>query len=84
MDKNDVINDVKTWIDDFVTKPNPLLNNMPPCPYAKQAILDKKIDIQIPDKGSVSYNITKTIETWNEDLDIVLLVYDPKKHTGEL
>tara|TARA_Y100000310_G_scaffold296470_1_gene328747 strand:- start:564 stop:1115 length:552 start_codon:yes stop_codon:yes gene_type:complete len=84
MDKNGVISDVKTWIDDFVTKPNPLLNNMPPCPYAKQAILDKKIDIQVPDEGSISYNITKTIETWNKDLDIVLLVYDPKKHTGEL
>ena len=42
MDKNTVINDVKTWIDDFVTKPNHLLNDFPPCPYARKAMLDKK------------------------------------------
>ena len=34
-------NYIKSWINDFVTQPNPDLNNFPPCPYAKQAILDK-------------------------------------------
>ena len=26
------------WIGEFVSKPNPLLNNFPPCPFAKQAM----------------------------------------------
>ena len=38
--------DIERWIIDFVEKPNPLLNNWPPCPYARQARLNKKVDIR--------------------------------------
>ena len=38
--------DIEQWIVDFVEKSNPLLNNWAPCPYARQARLDKKIDIR--------------------------------------
>ena len=38
------------WISDFVSKPNPLLNNFPPCPFAKQAVLEKKIAFEVADK----------------------------------
>ena len=34
---------IKKWLDEFVTQPNPLLNNFPPCPYAQQAIIDNKV-----------------------------------------
>lgn len=33
------------WLIDFVEKPNLLLNNWPPCPYARQARLNNKIHI---------------------------------------
>jgi hypothetical protein len=29
--------DIEQWIVDFVEKPNPMLNNWAPCPYARQA-----------------------------------------------
>lgn len=38
--------DIEQWIIDFVEKPNTLLNNWPPCPYARQARLNKKVDIR--------------------------------------
>jgi hypothetical protein len=38
--------DIEQWIINFVEKPNPLLNNWPPCPYARQARLNKKVDIR--------------------------------------
>ena len=38
--------DIEQWIIDFVEKPNPLLNNWPPCPYARQARLNEKVDIR--------------------------------------
>jgi len=38
--------DIEQWIIDFVEKPNPLLNNWPPCPYARQARLNKQVDIR--------------------------------------
>jgi hypothetical protein len=38
--------DIEQWIVDFVEKPNTLLNDWPPCPYARQARLSKKVDIR--------------------------------------
>ena len=38
--------DITKWIIDFVEKSNPLLNNWPPCPYARQARLNGKVDIR--------------------------------------
>ena len=34
---------VKDWITNFLDKQNPAFNNLPPCPFAKQAMLDDKI-----------------------------------------
>ena len=38
--------DIEQWIVDFVEKPNPVLNNWAPCPYARQARLNKQVDIR--------------------------------------
>jgi hypothetical protein len=38
--------DIEKWIVDFVEKPTSLLNGWPPCPYARQARLNKQVDIR--------------------------------------
>jgi hypothetical protein len=38
--------DIEQWIVDFVEKPNPLLNDWAPCPYARQARLNQQVDIR--------------------------------------
>ena len=35
---------IKKWISDFVTKPNPVFGDLPPCPYARKAIVDGKVE----------------------------------------
>ena len=35
--------EVLDWIINFVEKPNPILNNLPLCPYARTARLDGKL-----------------------------------------
>lgn len=84
MDKNQVKQDVTAWINDFVTKPNPLLNNFPPCPYARKAMLEQKVDIRVIEEGSVSYAIADTLQTWNNDLDVVMLVFDPTYYNADM
>ena len=37
---------IKDWIKTFVTKPNPVFGNLPPCPFAQQAIVDNKVEFQ--------------------------------------
>ena len=35
---------IKKWISDFVTRPNPVFGDLPPCPYAQKAIIDGKVE----------------------------------------
>ena len=34
---------IKSWIKEFVTKPNPVFGDLPPCPFAQKAIVDGKV-----------------------------------------
>ena len=65
--------DVQRWITDFVEKPTPLLNGWPPCPYARQARLQNRIDIRegVHSPGALA---TVTMESW----DVIIYVYDPQ------
>ena len=35
---------IQKWISDFVTQPNPIFGNLPPCPFAQKAIIDGKVE----------------------------------------
>jgi len=78
---------IKKWIDDFVSKPNPDLNNFPPCPYAKQAILDNKVTYDVASVGNVDIDIDlfliKKAELWNENID-VCVIFVPGVSSEEL
>ena len=78
MNQQQVIQDVKHWITEFVTKPNPLLNKLPPCPYAKQAMIEDKVQIVVPTEGTVSYAIQHALTNFDHNMDLVMLVFDPK------
>ena len=77
MDQQQVVLDVTKWINEFVTKPNKLLQNLPPCPYARQAMLEDKVKIVVPTEGSVSFAIKEQIINFDHELDLVMLVFDP-------
>ena len=36
---------LKDWILGYLSKPNPIFNNLPPCPFAKKAWLDGNVEI---------------------------------------
>lgn len=69
--------DVINWITGFVEKANPLLNGWAPCPYARQARVQGRIDIRIgQDPGNDLENITADDFA---ELDVIALIYDPAK-----
>ena len=37
---------LKNWILDYLSKPNPVFNDLPPCPFAKKAWLDGNVEIK--------------------------------------
>ena len=38
--------DLKNWILDYLSKPNPVFNDLPPCPFAKKAWLDGNVELK--------------------------------------
>ena len=34
---------IQNWINNFVTQPNPVFGNLPPCPFARKAVVDNKV-----------------------------------------
>ena len=84
MNQQQVTEDVKAWIAEFVTKPNPLLQNLPPCPYAKQAILEDKVQIVVPTEGTVSYAIQHALTNFDHNMDLVMLVFDAHHYDADM
>ena len=48
-DKTKIEQEIKTWIIDILGTDNPAFGDMPPCPYAKKAIMDGKVETIIVD-----------------------------------
>ena len=63
------------WIIDFVEKPNPMLNNWAPCPFARQARINNKIEIQFSEINTlISYvNNSLPLLEFNE---VVIICFD--------
>ena len=56
--------DLWAWINDFVTQPNEFYHfKFPPCPFARQAVLQKTVDVQVWQSGDVqSFIRSQSIE----------------------
>nr|AYM54393.1 hypothetical protein [Phaselicystis flava] len=52
--RRQVEGDVWKWIHEFVATPNEFYNfRFPPCPYARQAVLQEKVDVLVYTSGNV-------------------------------
>jgi len=71
MDELKVRQKLEQWLINFVEQPNPLLNNWPPCPYARQARLNGRIHIVFDSPLEIS-NYT----TFLDNNDVVVLCFD--------
>ena len=38
--------DLQSWILDFLSEPNKVFDNLPPCPFAKKAWLDGNVEVK--------------------------------------
>jgi hypothetical protein len=68
---------LQQWLVDFVEKPNPLLNNWPPCPYARQARLDNKIHIVFDSPLRIADYVSHL-----DTNDVVVLCFDHAEFTA--
>ena len=74
---------IESWILNFLSKPNSVFNNLPPCPYAKQAWLDGKVEVIETGVKHLEQQICKILETFPDDKDLVMFVLDPNEVSYE-
>ena len=74
---------IKNWINDFVTQPNPVFGNLPPCPFAKKAIVDGKVEFLELD--GVAGHSTLYSQIWDFDFDskdVLCMIAEPDHFTA--
>ena len=75
---------IKNWISNFVTKPNPVFGDLPPCPYAQKAMVDGKVEfLELDGIGQFGTIFT---HIWNFDFDkkdVLVLIAEPDQYTAE-
>jgi len=82
---------IHNWIQDFLSIPHTTFNNLPPCPFAKQALIDSKIEcIEIfPEEDSISMhdNFLSASEAitrdWPESKEVVIIGCKPHYISAE-
>jgi len=60
---------IEDWVLDFLSKPNEVFDNLPPCPFAKKAWLDGNVKV----KEFISFqDLRKDLRDWEKDVIIYL------------
>ena len=75
---------IKNWIKDFVTRPNPVFGNLPPCPFAQKAIVDNKVEYV--ELNSIADWRTIYGMIWNFDFDekdVLCIIAEPTHFTPQ-
>ena len=68
---------VRHWVDSTLSVPSPLFNNLPPCPYSREALLRNKVDIQCTTGADVLNALVEAGRSWDDSYELILLACDP-------
>jgi len=81
---------IHNWIEKFLSIPNTTFSNLPPCPFAKQAMLEDKIqcvELKAIDRLSIGEYFICELENfsyhWPRKKEVVILGCDPQLITSE-
>lgn len=77
MDLNTVKQDLESWINDVLSVAHPSFNLLPPCPYAKTAWDENRVDVVLDDP------LTHFDPSLLELRDVIVYVFDPAEITVE-
>lgn len=79
MEEREIREQLKEWINNFVGKPNKLLKNWPPCPFARQALFSNLVEIFFNDNDrDIDSFITSNLYRLST-LEVLIFCIDPKK-----
>jgi hypothetical protein len=74
---------VRQWVENTLSVPSPLFNNLPPCPYSREALLNNKVDIRCVHGSEILASITDIAKTWDDSYEIILVACEPETIKSE-
>lgn len=77
LDLAQVKQDIESWIVNFVEVPHPALGNWPPCPYARNARLNREYDVRLGINPLL--DLAQLALAGLGDKKVIVLVYDPEQ-----
>lgn len=77
MNHTEIVEKLTKWMSTFVEVLNPILGNWPPCPYAKQARINNKIEIIYSPHDIIPSTVEQNLNKL-EDKDAIIVYFDHK------
>lgn len=75
---------IRDWIVERLSISLPNFNNMPACPFAKQALTDQKVKIaSVSNSNGFVETMKQYANAWPENIEVLVLGCDPKLITSE-
>ena len=81
MDHAQIKQDFASWLENFVTVPNPKLGNWPPCPYAKQAWMQNKVKLLFNEDNNLENSVVQALPLLDTK-EVVIVCFDHTKISG--
>jgi len=67
--EKEICDEIKKWSETVVEKPNPYFNNLPSCPYARQAWKTNKVSFLFKKDGGFQ-DLYTVVSSFNDELDL--------------
>ena len=68
-----IVDEITQWTSDVLEKPSPFFNNLPACPYAKQALMDEKVAIIFKYEKHFQ-TLYSTISQFEDVFDLAIII----------
>jgi hypothetical protein len=68
-----IVSELMQWSEEVLEKSNPYFNDLPPCPYAKQAWLDEKVAVLFKYESS-NQVLYRTVSSFDDNFELAIIV----------
>lgn len=83
MNREYIMLELTSWLVNFVEKPNPLLDDWAPCPYARQARINNLLQIVFADSNKLTDAVDQALPLLDTK-DVVIICFDHNQIAADL
>ena len=83
MNREYIMLELTSWLVNFVEKPNPLLGDWAPCPYARQARINNLLQIVFADSNKLTDAVDQALPLLDTK-DVVIICFDHNQIAADL